>query len=101
MLRDVGEFLSLACLSVDTCYYSYQGGPPSGFDAVITCLTPLEDLNTLFPQQRELRSNTPYGFYATTQNPDAHVIVVIPHPSLRERVVIEAALGMMDNPVFR
>lgn len=71
---------------------------PGQVDAVLSRLTPDEELCREFPR---LDTDTPYGFFSAITNSDAVIYFTgADSEEDRKRVVEEAALGMRDNQLF-
>lgn len=67
-------------------------------NAVIERLTSDQELNRQFPGRD---AGTPYGFFSRTDDVEAVVCFTgAVSETDRARVVLEAALGMKDNPFF-
>jgi len=91
-MRDPGErLLALAKERVVFSESKYA-------DVVLIKLTPDEKLNREFPPQDP---GTPYGFFSVTENGEAVIrFVGARSDEEKKEVILEAALGMKDNPRF-
>lgn len=73
----------------------FQPGPAA---ATLSRLTFDHELDRLFPWRD---AETPYGFFSRTDDTEAVVCFTgTVSEEERERVILEAALGMRDNPLF-
>lgn len=71
---------------------------PGSATATLSRLTPDQELDRQFPGRD---AKTPYGFFSRTD--DTEVVVCFTgavSETERARVILEAALGMKDNPLF-
>jgi len=91
-MRDPGE--RLLALARERVVFS-ESEPA---DTVLVRLTPDQALSGEFPIRD---SGTPYGFFSSTKNTEVVVCFIgVESDEEKERVILEAALGMRDNPLF-
>lgn len=98
-MKEVGEFLQRAREAITVLQGPLEDGPPTNFDVVLTRLSRPQDLEGTFAKAEP---GTPYAFFSTVQDPEAKVVILVSDVANQtEQALCEAALGMMDNPVFR